>query len=74
MFVLLKSAGYIQELLGNKSNKTTEIYPAQFYPALLNGAWIHCARVYTHVSKSSIGKIISPLDRLEEEKSDKYGN
>ena len=41
-----------------------EIYPAQFYPALLNGAWIHCARVYTHVSKKSLGKIVSPLDNL----------
>jgi len=38
---------YIQELLGHKSCKTTEIY--------------------TYVSKSSIGKIISPLDKLGEE-------
>ena len=29
---------------------------------------------YTHVSKSSIGKIISPLDRLEEKAGDKQGN
>ena len=54
----------LQELFGQKSSKTTEIYPAQFYPALLNGAWIHCARVYTHVSKKSLGKIVSPLDNL----------
>jgi len=29
------------------------------------------AGIYTHVSKSSIGKIISPLDKLGEEESDK---
>ena len=37
--------GYIQNLLGHKSSKTTEIY--------------------THVSKKSIGKIVSPLDTLK---------
>ena len=36
---------YIQELLGHKSSKTTEIY--------------------THVSKKSTGKIVSPLDTLK---------
>jgi len=30
--------------------------------------------IYTHISKSSIGKIISPLDRLEEKAGDKQGN
>ncbi len=35
---------YIQEILGHKSSKTTEIY--------------------THVTKKSIGKIVSPLDRI----------
>ncbi len=49
-----------------KSSKTTEIYPAQFHPALMDGAWIHCARVYTHVSKRDLGKIVSPLDKMEE--------
>ncbi len=36
---------FIQELLGHKSSKTTEIY--------------------THVSKSAISRIVSPLDRLD---------
>ncbi|MCK4330810.1 hypothetical protein KAX02_13315 [candidate division WOR-3 bacterium] len=39
-----------------KSSKTTEIYPAQW----------NCARVYTHVSKRDLGKIVSPLDKIEE--------
>jgi site-specific recombinase XerD len=35
---------YIQELLGHKSSKTTELY--------------------THVSRSAISKINSPIDKL----------
>ena len=50
---MLKSAGYIQELLGHTHSKTTEIYPA-----VMNSG------VYTHVSTKSLGQIMSPLDTL----------
>ena len=50
------------------SSKTTEIYPAQFHPALMDGAWIHCARVYTHVSNRDLKKIKSPLDNIKVDK------
>jgi len=54
----------------SRQPKTTEIYPAQFYPALLNGTWIHCARVYTHVSNRALKKIKSPLDNIKVDKGD----
>ena len=53
-----------KNLGAGKSSKTTEIYPAQFHPALLHGAWIHCARVYNHVTNKSLSSITSPLDSL----------
>ncbi len=60
-----RSVKIILVLLGHKSSKTTEVYPAQFHPALLYGALIHCAKVYTHVSKEFIEDIVSSLDNLE---------
>jgi len=34
-----------------------KLHPAQFHPALLNATWIHCVRVYTHVSNRALKKI-----------------
>jgi len=53
---------YIQELLGHKSSKTTEIYPVGYvYNALQNGRTeILSYGVNTHVTNVAKHKIVSP--------------
>ncbi|MFA5476585.1 MAG: tyrosine-type recombinase/integrase, partial [Bacteroidales bacterium] len=57
---------YIQELLGHKSSKTTEIYPVGNYNLIwqLSTTTDFSNGVNTHVTDKSLQKIKSPFDDL----------